>query len=922
MRFAQMDTRKRDWRRSRLLSLMSKTRFAPSAPLAFLLSVVMLAGMTSNAAAVQSQSDATSSGCENPATAPLQVPSPDWREQVVYMLFIDRFNDGNPDNNDQGYGEYNPSLESHFSGGDIQGLRDQLDYLKDLGVTAVWVTPPVLNQWWSTPYEATGWHGYWAVDFKKVDPHFGTLDDYRWLSRELHCRGMYLIQDIVANHTANYFTYDNQYNPEDTAENFRLLEPESHQRTPSQFPFNMIDRLNPEHAAANIYHWTPSVIDYNDPHQEKNYSLGHLADLNTENPVVIEALKDSYKFWIEEAGVDAFRIDTVMLVPHKFWRRFLHDDDGIYAFAKSKGKDSFLTFGEAVRVSQPFERSGEERVASYIGTKEDTIVNSMLGYPLYFELIRVFAQGLPPAALEYRLKAMMEVYPDPFAIPNFIDNHDTPRFLASGSVAAMKQALAFVFTIPGLPIVYQGTEQGFDKTRYAMFKGGRGNATGSFDQGSVPYRWISELSAIRKHETVLTHGEVSVVAAAEDNAGLLVTKRTHKGETIYVIFNTANHAIFVDDVTLAPGDSQRLEVLMASHNDTRFISHNGDLRGVIPERGVYLLKVAEGKADAENLSDMASDLSPSGVGSPNHSVIEPSRELSMQVGIDLETPVSESFEVNGVVSPADEIVQLIYDGNLSLPQAVDVDDTGRWSASVPIENLGRQTRSIQAYAPNLQLMTAPRVFETTVEVPKLAGGVTDATGDAVGPTGNYIIPQHAVSEQQRDIQGVTFEQSGDILELSFTMASLTDIWVPFNGFDNVALSIFFSDGSQQGVGFLPELDADLPEGQTWQVAHVGSGWASYTYRAAAATPHRKGERIGYSPTISVDKSVRRITIRYDKTKMGITDWSGIKVYVSTWDMNGEGEYVHIQPSAADWFFGGAPEGSPKILDDAELIIAQ
>ena len=170
----------------------------------------------------------------------------------------------------------------------------------------------------------------------------------------------------------------------------------------------------------------------------------------------------------------------------------------------------------------------------------------------------------------------------------------------------------------------------------------------------------------------------------------------------------------------------------------------------------------------------------------------------MQVGIDLETPVSESFEVNGVVSPADEIVQLIYDGNLSLPQAVDVDDTGRWSASVPIENLGRQTRSIQAYAPNLQLMTAPRVFETTVEVPKLAGGVTDATGDAVGPTGNYIIPQHAVSEQQRDIQGVTFEQSGDILELSFTMASLTDTWVPFNGFDNVALSIFFSDGSQQG----------------------------------------------------------------------------------------------------------------------------
>ena len=921
MRLVGRSTRENE-HRGRRGRLFCKMGVASCVQWCFLLSIVLLTAVTSNSAGAQSQIATASSGCDNPAAAPLQVPSPDWREQVVYMLFIDRFNDGNPLNNDQGYGEYNPSLESHFSGGDIQGLRDKLDYLKGLGVTAVWVTPPVLNQWWSTPYEATGWHGYWAVDFKKVDPHFGTLEDYQWLSRELHCRGMYLIQDIVANHTANYFTYDNQYNPDDTAENFRLLEPDSHQRAPSQFPFNMVDRLNPEHAAANIYHWTPSVIDYNDPHQEKNYSLGHLADLNTENPVVIEALKDSYKFWIEEAGVDAFRIDTVMLVPHQFWRRFLHDDDGIYAFAKSKGKESFLTFGEAVRVSQPFERSGEERVASYIGTKEDTIVNSMLGYPLYFELIRVFAQGLPPAALEYRLEAMMEVYPDPFAIPNFIDNHDTPRFLASGSVAAMKQALAFVFTIPGLPIVYQGTEQGFDKTRYAMFKGGRGNATGSFDQGSVPYRWISELSLIRKQEKALTHGEVSVVAAAEDNAGLLVTKRIYKGETIFVIFNTANHAIFVDDVALALGDNQRLEVLMASHDDIRFMSSTGDLRGVIPERGVYLLKVSDDQSDAESLSGMARDPNPLGGRSANRSVAERPHELSMQMGIDLETPVTESFEVSGVVSPAGETVQLIYDGNLSLPQAVDVDANGRWSASVPIENLGRQTRSIQAYAPNLQLMTAPRVFETAVEVPALAGGVTDVTGDARGPTGNYIIPQHAVSEQQRDIQGVTFEQSGDILELSFIMASLTDTWIPFNGFDNLALSIFFSDGSQQGVSFLPELDAELPEAQTWQVAHVGSGWASYTYRAAAATPHRKGERIGYSPTISVNKSARRITIRYDKTKMGIADWSGMKVYVSTWDMNGEGEYVHIQPSPADWFFGGAPEGSPKILDDAELIIAQ
>lgn len=845
---------------------------------------------------------ANESVCRSPESAPLHVPSPDWREQIVYMLFIDRFNDGDPTNNDQGYGEYNPALETHFSGGDLRGLRDKLDYLKALGVTAVWVTPPVLNQWWSSPYEATGWHGYWAVDFKKVDPHFGTLTDYQWLSRELHCRGMYLIQDIVANHTANYFTYDNRYDPDDTAANFRLLEPNSHQPTPSQHPFNMVDRLNPEHAAANIYHWTPSVIDYNDPHQEKNYSLGHLADLNTENPVVIEVLKDTYKFWIEEVGVDAFRIDTVMLVPHQFWRRFLHDDDGIYAFAESKGKRDFLTFGEAVRVSKPFDRSGEERVASYIGSKDDTIVNSMLGYPLYYELIRVFAQGLPPAALEYRLEAMMEVYPDPFSIPNFIDNHDTPRFLASGSVAAMKQALAFVFTIPGLPIVYQGTEQGFDKTRYAMFKGGRGNPTGSFDSASVPYQWISHLSALRKKERALTHGDVSVVAAASENAGLLVTRREHGDSVVHVIFNTANHAVFADNVDLALGDNRTFQLLLASDPDTSFLSTDGHLKGVIPERAVYIIKtIPAGDGQSAEAKDVG--------------------RLTLH-DLSAEHPLTGSFEVSGMVYPPSETVELVFDGNLSLAQPVSVDADGKWNALVAVENLGEQERTIQAYAPRLSLMTSPETFKTQVMTPQLSGRVTDALGDATGPHGNYIIPQHAVSAQQRDIEVLSFEQSGDILELSLTMAELTDTWVPFNGFDNLALSIFFSDGGERGVRYLPELHADNADAATWQVAHVGSGWASYTYRAQGATPGRKGERIGYSPLISVDKPGRTIKIRYDRTKMGIADWEGMNLYVTTWDMNGEGEYVPIQPNPSDWFFGGASENSPKVLDDATIVITQ
>ncbi|HEX5636921.1 MAG TPA: alpha-amylase family glycosyl hydrolase, partial [Gammaproteobacteria bacterium] len=133
----------------------------------------------------------------------LHVPSPDWRAQIVYFLMIDRFNDGNPGNNDQGIGEFDTGKNSSYSGGDLAGIENKINYIKSLGATAVWITPPVAHQWWSVSSDYGGYHGYWGENLMAVDKHFGSLQDYKNLSKALHAQDMYLIQDIVVNHMGN-----------------------------------------------------------------------------------------------------------------------------------------------------------------------------------------------------------------------------------------------------------------------------------------------------------------------------------------------------------------------------------------------------------------------------------------------------------------------------------------------------------------------------------------------------------------------------------------------------------------------------------------------------------------------------------------------------------------------------------------------
>lgn len=826
----------------------------------------------------------------------LQVASPDWRDQVVYFLMIDRFNDGDSSNNDQGKGEYNPLHESHYSGGDIVGITQKLDYIQNLGATAIWVTPPVANQWWSRDSEYSGYHGYWARHFKKVDEHYGSLGDYKDLSSALHDRGMYLIQDIVLNHSGIFFGYEGEYDPSDTSKNFTLYE-SGHQSAPEMSPFHMVDRNNPEHAAANIYNWTPGASSYTNAEQQFTYQLGNLSDINTKNPDVLAAFKGAYRYWISEVGVDAYRIDTAKYVEHEFWQQFLHDSDGIYAHAASLGKSHFLTFGEVFESSAPFSDNGEQVVTSFLGTGDKPELNSVIGFPLYFEINRVLGEGQPPAQLAYRLNKFMTEYPDPYVTPNFIDNHDTKRFLSAANEAALKQALAVIFTIPGIPVIYQGTEQGLQETRQAMFAGGFGSEESQFDEEAELYKYLQTLTSLRRNQRIFTRGDLTVLQASQAGPGLLAYKRTFEGKTSLVLMNTADHRLLVND--LDTGLSGRHDLTSLYQSDVFAIpstDNKGGLSLVLPSRAIALV---EAMASKENDS------------APSTEFITWQNEFDNLV-------TTSDLLLSGSVSQPNTELLLVTNGNLDTAQSFQADSKGKWAYSFPVRNLGETNYQIEVYAPDLGVISTQQSFKAVVNKPTHVAEVQDPANDAKGMSQNYRPPEQPASQGQMEILSATAAAAGANLQITFTMSHLSDDWAPANGFDNVSFSLFFDLPKKVGNKQLPLINSNMIDGLNWDIAHVVYGWGNYMYRASGASSDISGEKIGVAPRIDVDKDRRTITFNYMGEGIGILDWQGVTIYATTWDISGEGYYRDVTSEGGEWVFSGPSKNAPKILDDIVL----
>jgi glycosidase len=456
-----------------------------------------------------------------PATA--LHPSPDdWRDQFLYFLLVDRFDNGQ-DTPPYQPGQVTPAPEpqqrNQFQGGNLAGITRRLDYIRDLGCTAIWLSPILKNR----IDRNDSYHGYGIQDFLEVDPRFGTLEDLQHLTHEAHQRGLYVILDIVLNHTGDVWAYpDDQPYYYSRGETF----PFGGWREADPAPGLQIeDAVWPQELQSpDAFKRHGQIRNWNDPVESRDGDFLSLKELNLPRHDVLDTLIKVYKHWLAIADIDGYRLDTVKHMEDSATAIFCN---AIREYAQRMGKHRFFLFGEIV--------AGDHTIQRYLGRNsriEGTherfpSLDAALDFPLYFTLEDVIKGFANPAFLRGRYDAFHHVYSDHgeagrFFV-TFVDNHDQMsrpyRRFMHGNPYPQQAVLAvgYLLTSQGVPCMYYGTEQGFDGggsddsyVRECMF-GGTWGAFGSagrhfFNPDHEIYRGIQAIAATRNQQPALRYG--------------------------------------------------------------------------------------------------------------------------------------------------------------------------------------------------------------------------------------------------------------------------------------------------------------------------------------------------------------------------------------------------------------------------------
>ncbi|MEG4444231.1 alpha-amylase family glycosyl hydrolase [Microcoleus sp. AT9_B5] len=458
----------------------------------------------------------------------------EFRQETIYFIVVDRFYDGDPANNEGPNPElYDPEGKDwgKYWGGDLQGVIDKLDYLKDMGVTAVWLTP-LFEQVEALFVEQAAIHGYWTKDFKRLNPRFIATGDnpsinqtqetkdtvFDKLVHELHQRNMKLVLDIVCNHS----------NPDFSGKKGELYDD----------GVKIADFNDDED---NWYHHYGEVKNWEDEWQVQNCELSGLATFNENNIAYRNYIKSAIKQWLDR-GVDALRVDTVKHMPIWFWQEFNAD-------ILTHRPDVFI-FGEWIYSDPRNDRSVE--FANESGM-------TILDFGLCVAIRAALGQGAEAGFnliqdvldLDHRYYGATELI-------TFIDNHDMPRFQSLNPDPQMLQlAISLIMTTRGIPCIYYGTEQylhddtegGNDPYNRPIME--------KWDTDSPIYRDVRLLSGLRRLNPAISMGSQWQKYLTAD---VYCYVRRYRDSMVFVAMNRGN-AVTIEEVDTELPDGEHTEVL-------------------------------------------------------------------------------------------------------------------------------------------------------------------------------------------------------------------------------------------------------------------------------------------------------------------------------------------------------------------------
>lgn len=455
---------------------------------------------------------------------------------VLYMLMPDRFASGrNITKPMKGLNPYvvDRSKPSLRHGGDLEGVRQHLDYFNQLGVTALWFTP-VLENNLPDMNSQSSYHGYATTNYYRVDPRFGTNEDYARLVAEAHAKGLKVVMDMIFNHCG----YDHPWVKD----------------MPSKDWFNTPEwmKKGDSYYLQTSYKLTPVLDPYASKVDKREtvdgWFVRSMPDLNQKNPHVMTYLIQNSEWWIETVGIDGIRMDTYPYADRKAmsqWMKILNEE-----------YPNFNIVGETWVTEPAYTAAWQKdsklsKVNSYLKTVMDFSFYDKLNLAKHEET-DAWWKGLNRI---YNSLCYDYLYENPSSVMAFIENHDTDRFLENGKdTLALKQALALLLTINRIPQLYYGTEVLMNGTKEVTdgnvrcdfpggFAGDKHNAftaEGRTKAENSMFNWLSKLLKWRRNNMVITKGKQIQFIPYK---GVYVIARQWNDQTILTILNGTNQPV-------------------------------------------------------------------------------------------------------------------------------------------------------------------------------------------------------------------------------------------------------------------------------------------------------------------------------------------------------------------------------------------